>query len=269
MFSSKTAGWAAALCAVATLASACGSSSTPASSSTSTSSSAQPNTDATIATLTSIPVAILDQAGGGASTLSAISGQPPLTAAGKPEIFYAGAEFCPYCAAERWPTIIALSRFGSFTGLKPTHSSPSDVDASTPTWTFRDAGYTSDYLTFDSLETKDVNGNPLRKPTDDERRLLKTYDAVPYVPADGAGSIPFLDLGNRYLISGAGFDPGVLAGLSQQQIVADLSDPNNPVSKNILPIANQITAAICVVTANADHTPCSDPVITALEPKLG
>jgi hypothetical protein len=269
MFSSKTAVWAVALCAVATLAAACGNS-TPARSPAATSStSAQPGLDATLATLTSIPTATLDHAGGGANTLTAITGQPPLTAAGKPEMFYAGAEYCPYCAAERWPAIIALSRFGSFTGLKPAYSSPSDVNASTPTWTFRDASYTSAYLTFDSWESKDVNDNPLRKPTDDERRLVKTYDAAPYVPADSAGSIPFLDLGNRYLASGSGYDPGVLGGLSRQQIVADLSDPNSPVARNILPIANQITAAICVITDNADHTPCSDPVILALEPKLG
>ena len=34
-----------------------------------------------------------------------------------PEILYMGAEYCPYCAAQRWSTIIALSRFGKFSGL--------------------------------------------------------------------------------------------------------------------------------------------------------
>ena len=47
--------------------------------------------------------------------------QPPLTARTgkkKPELLYIGAEYCPYCAASRWPLIIALSRFGTFKGLR-------------------------------------------------------------------------------------------------------------------------------------------------------
>ena len=42
-----------------------------------------------------------------------------LTSNGKPEILYIGAEFCPYCAAERWAIAVALSRFGT---LSPLHS---------------------------------------------------------------------------------------------------------------------------------------------------
>src|SRR6185312_6914517 len=34
-----------------------------------------------------------------------------LTSKGLPEVVYVGAEYCPYCAAERWGTIIALDRF--------------------------------------------------------------------------------------------------------------------------------------------------------------
>ena len=33
-----------------------------------------------------------------------------------PEVLYMGAEYCPYCAAQRWSTIIALSRFGTWAG---------------------------------------------------------------------------------------------------------------------------------------------------------
>ena len=42
----------------------------------------------------------------------------PARAAQKlPEVLYLGAEYCPYCAAQRWTTIIALSRFGTWSGL--------------------------------------------------------------------------------------------------------------------------------------------------------
>src|SRR5438309_707950 len=42
---------------------------------------------------------------------------PLLTFAGKTEVLYIGAEYCPYCAAERWSLVVALSKFGSFSGL--------------------------------------------------------------------------------------------------------------------------------------------------------
>ena len=45
---------------------------------------------------------------------------PALTADGKPEVLYVGAEYCPFCAAERWPVVVALSRFGTWSGLSAT-----------------------------------------------------------------------------------------------------------------------------------------------------
>ena len=51
--------------------------------------------------------------GSGVSPLTATTGQPALTSGGKPEILYVGAEYCPYCAAERWAMVVALSRFGT------------------------------------------------------------------------------------------------------------------------------------------------------------
>src|ERR1700722_14674556 len=52
--------------------------------------------------VTTVPAATLDKVGGGSvlsyntKPVTAISG-PPLTSAGKPEMLYIGAEFCPYC----------------------------------------------------------------------------------------------------------------------------------------------------------------------------
>ena len=65
--------------------------------------------------------------GSGVSPLIATSGQPALTSGGKPEILYMGAEYCPYCAAERWAMVVALSRFGTFSNLHLIHSSSADV----------------------------------------------------------------------------------------------------------------------------------------------
>ena len=105
------------------------------------------------AQVTSVPAAALDQVGGGpvTSAPSAITGAP-LTSGGKPEMLYIGAEYCPYCAAERWSMIVALSRFGTFTGLATTRSAArngagtAEPYPSTATWTFANASFTSKYL---------------------------------------------------------------------------------------------------------------------------
>ena len=77
-----------------------------------------------VAAVTSVPAAVLDQVGvGKVDTLpSPLKGQPPLVAGGKPLVLYVGAEYCPFCAAQRWGMVVALSRFGTFTGLTTTHS---------------------------------------------------------------------------------------------------------------------------------------------------
>ena len=50
-----------------------------------------------------------------------MNGGPPL-----PVVFFYGAEFAPYAAAERWPLILALSRFGTFHRLGLMQSSSDD-----------------------------------------------------------------------------------------------------------------------------------------------
>lgn len=223
----------------------------------------------TVSQLTSLQPATLDAAGAsGKNALIPVSGQAPLASGGKPEVLYIGAEYCPYCAAERWPTIVALSRFGTFSGLQEAHSSSSDVYASTPTWTFRKASYTSQYIAFTGVETQDVNEKPLQSPTSEQQALLQKLDGPPYVQGQ-AGSIPFIDFGNQYIISGASYDPGVLKGLTQAKIAADLANPQSGVAKAVLPVANQITAAICKIINNRDVTVCTDPVITKAEGTLG
>src|SRR5215468_1339198 len=105
--------------------------------------------------VTTVPASTLDQVGAGGASLNggikSITGSP-LTADGKPEIFYDGAEYCPYCAAARWGLVVALSRFGTFSGLKTVHSSTIDTPANIPTWTFHGSTYTSQYLTFTPVE---------------------------------------------------------------------------------------------------------------------
>ena len=87
---------------------------------------------AVITDVTSVPSATLDAVGAGTATSVPKSvDATALTAGGKPEILYVGAEYCPYCAAERWAMVVALSRFGTFTEPRQTASSTSDVYPST------------------------------------------------------------------------------------------------------------------------------------------
>ena len=171
--------------------------------------------------VTGVPTSVTDKiAGGGIATsqfipqsgISAASSSigsyfatvkgAPLTQNGKPEILYLGAEYCPFCAAERWSMINALSRFGVFTALTTTHSSSSDAYPNTPTLTFYGSNYTSKYIAFTPVEeTRNYRvGNSastsapyvtLQNPTSAQTLLGETYDA--------SGSIPFIDLANRYV----------------------------------------------------------------------
>src|SRR6185437_9537503 len=87
-----------------------------------------------------------------------------LTANGKPEVVYVGADWCPYCAATRWSTVVALSRFGSFSGLTLMRSSNNDTLPNTSTFSFQHATYTSGYISFNATETADRNRNTLATP---------------------------------------------------------------------------------------------------------
>jgi thiol-disulfide isomerase/thioredoxin len=225
----------------------------------------------TTAKVTGVPATVLDKAGAPASDakLLPLSGRPPLTQGGKPRILYVGAEYCPYCAAERWPLIVALSRFGTFSGLTETHSSGQDVFPSTATFSFRSATYTSKYLAFTPVETQDAEGKPLQTLSSADQALFTKLNAPPNVPADSAGSIPFIDFGDKYLVSGASFSPQVLSGLDHAKIADQLSDPAGAIGKPVGSVANLMTAGICSLDGNQPAAVCGDPLIKQIQGGLG
>src|SRR5579883_879381 len=192
---------------------------------------------------------------------------------GHPLIVYVGAEYCPFCAAERWGLIVALSRFGKFSGLRTSHSASDDVYPNTPTFTFVGSSYQSDYIDFSPVELQSNQrvGNTyqtLQTPTPQQQQLLNTYDGPPYVAAQSAGSIPFIDLANRYVISGAQIDAGSLDNRTWEQIAANLNDPNSADAKAIVGEANQITAGICQATGDTPANVCTQPAIKTIESQL-
>jgi len=221
-----------------------------------------------VAALT-VPTATLNAVGSPASdALPTKSGSSSILkgADGKPLITYIGAEYCPFCAAERWSLAVALSRFGTFTNLSGTHSSDSDVYPDTQTLSFYGSSYASPYVEFQAVEeatNQPVGGSyaTLQTPTAAQSALLAKYDPT--------GSIPFLDIANRYIISGASYSPQVLQGLSRSQIAAQLKDPSSAVAQAIDGTANDITAAIVAVTGNQPTSVSSSATIAAIAQKLG
>jgi len=232
------------------------------------------STSSVISTLTSVPVSATDAVGDGGSQVSAPRSIPgtPLTARGKPEMLYIGAEYCPFCGFERWAMIVALSRFGTFSGLTESRSSTSDVYPGTPTWTFYGSTFSSRYITFEPVElysdTPSAGGfKPLQALTRPQQALFKKWDGPPYVPAEDAESFPFIDFGNKYLAIGSGGSPGVLHGLSWAQIAADLSRPSTKVARAVDGTANYLTAALCKLTHDAPARACTR-VVRSLQGKI-
>jgi thiol-disulfide isomerase/thioredoxin len=177
-----------------------------------------------------------------------ISG-PPLTSDNKPLIVYLGAEYCPYCAAERWSLIVALSKFGNFTNLSYMESSPTDVYSNTPTFSFYGANYTSPYISFQAVEIQDRLNNPLQTPTPDQEALAKTYNPQ--------GGIPFVDIANQYMVSGSQYPVNLLSGMNWEQISSQLNNPNSTIAQGIDGAADTLISKICRVTNDTPSNVCS------------
>jgi hypothetical protein len=201
-----------------------------------------------VSQVTTVPAAVLARVRG-ARTLTPLQAVrapgPGLSVAGKPAIVFVSEESCPFCAAERWPLAVALSHFGTWSHLGSTRSSATDVFPNTATLSFRSTSYRSPDLTLRTTELADNRGRPLQPLTALDTNLIHTYDVPPYInAADQSGAVPFLDIGNRYILAGAQYDPQVLAGLSQAQIASQLRNPSSPVAQAIDGSAKVIIAAI-------------------------
>jgi len=222
--------------------------------------------------VTGVPESTLNTVGIGSvlsyqpSPIVPISGSP-LTSNGKPEMLYIGAEYCPYCGAERWAMTVALSRFGTFSPLRGIHSSSTDVDPSTPTLTFYKSTYTSPYLVFTPVENETITKTPLQNTTSAQQALWVKYDTT---TQDGVTSqgYPFIDFGNKYAVKLPSYDPGTLAGMTWAQVAAALHNPSSKVAQAADGTANFITAAICKMTGGKPGDVCTSAGVKAASAHL-
>jgi len=223
--------------------------------------------------LQSVPMSVSAAVGTGTTTAVPVLVDGPILRGqrGLPRVLYVGGDFCPFCAAQRWALIVALSRFGRFQSLRFSQSAADIEYPSTPTVTFHGATFQSQYVDFTGVETRGnvrVNGKypPLDTLSAQDAPLYHRYDAPPYTGR--AGGIPFIDIANRFVVQGAGFSPGLLHGTSWSTIVAHLSEPGSEDARAIIGTANVLTATICAATADTPRVVCAVPAIQQIERHL-
>jgi len=247
---------------------------------TSTAEAFNPAPTSVVAAVTAVAPAVVDAVGAtsapGPTTVPTSTGDGTLWkgsshgVSGLPVVFFYGAEFSPYSAAERWPLVVALSRFGAFgaNSLGLASSSGTVAFSDTPSFTFSRLVYTSTLVDLRSVERySSLN------PTGVQYMALQTLspdqaDAVAAYDPSGI-TFPLLDIANRYVLLGASFSPSVIDGLSQAQIAADLAVPTSPVTESIVAAANEITAAICAVSSDRPATVCDARGVAAAAAKMG
>ena len=196
---------------------------------------------ATLAQLQSVPISTLVAAptSGIVTSPQTVNGSP-LVADGKPEMLFIGAEFCPHCAAERWPLYVALSKFGTF-NPQPGRIHSANEDGDVPTLTFYGTTYTSPYLAFNPVEvfTNKPEGNgyaPLQTPTKAQLTLWENTNG---------GTFPFVDFGGKKVLPSAQYLFTPLQNLPFSTVAAQVGNNSTTIGAEIDASAAQLITTIC------------------------
>jgi len=180
----------------------------------------------------------------------------PFSTNGRPILVFVGADYCMYCAIQRWSLVMALLRFGNFTGLDYMYSSVSDGNYAT--FTFSNSSYHSNYIVFQPYEVYDRAGNALKT-------LPTNYTSV--FQAVGKSSFPFLNFNDEFTISGAILDPSILGTMNQTKIISSIQ-AGGTLGSEIRESANLITAVICKTTGGSPESVCGQSSISTVTDAL-
>lgn len=226
--------------------------------------------------VTSIPTSVYDAVGVKSSDAAltppaVLHGQPTLASGGKPEVLFVGDEFCPYCAAERWALVAALSRFGTFGDtLYAAESGTNEAFPSTPTFTFDGTRYRSKYVSATLVENYGDQKNGagtgyavLEHLSPQVQRLLGKYDQRT------PGLVPFVDVANDAVVTGGEYSPSILQQLNLDQIATGLSDPKDPATQAIVASANYLSAVICQADGQEPVRVCTSGGVHTASTALG
>jgi Domain of unknown function (DUF929) len=243
-------------------------------SSSSTTETFNPASSSLMSSMASVPTAVYDAIGVSSPTIPLTAPQPTGSSqtwmtsvdgnAPKPVVFFYGAEFAPYAAAERWPLALALSRFGTFTQLGLMQSSPTTAFANLSTFTFWQARYSSKYVVlehverYSALNPTGASYQKLEKPKGRQATAVKNYSSSPT-------NFALLDIANRWNLNGSSYAPSVLTGMTQDEVAAALTSPTSPLAQALIGSANQISAAICDADGQAPASVCGSKGVVAAD----
>ena len=239
-----------------------------------------PASSSLISAMASVPASVFDSVGvnapttpvtplqptGGAGTpawLATVNLGPPL-----PVVFFYGAEFAPYAAVQRWPLVLALSRFGTFHELGDHAVEPDDrvrepLDL-----------HVLEGLLLEPIRDPRVGGALQLVEPDRGERTSASRPPMPGRPRPiasygaGANTFALLDVANRYTLNGSSFSPAVLAGLTQDQIAGYLTSPASPLTQAVVTSANEISAAICSTDGEKPAAVCDSRGVLAADALL-
>ncbi len=184
-------------------------------------------------------------------------------------VSYVGAEYCPYCALQRWALLVALSKFGTFHHLdNEVFSSSSDVYPRLASWSFLGATFMSKYFTFEPTELTSVTPSAGAPGGYKQLERMTSAQRIAFDKFNPQGALPFVDIGNHYTTVGASSSPSVLEGLSFSEIGNDLRHPASPVARAVDGSANYLIAALCTMTQAKAPAVCSMRVIRAASKAL-
>ncbi len=182
------------------------------------------------------------------------TGQPALAGPGTPiPVFFLGAQFWPFCAAERWPLTRALMQFGTFSTLNEEHSTANGSGTSfpaLPTYDLRTAKYDSQYVRLRVMEVADHEGKPLDQPDAEEQQWLNAFNPK--------GQWPFIMVNGQFTQIGPGYPPQVLAGQQFGDLRAALQGGTaTPATDAINREAATITRVICAADGGQPADVCA------------
>jgi thiol-disulfide isomerase/thioredoxin len=189
-----------------------------------------------------------------------VTDQPLKRPSGKSLVYFMGAGFCPFCAAERWAIVKALERFGKWEGVVEDKSADHDEKyLNVPTFNLARAKYASDYVEFAGKETADRNFEPLQELDDKDYEILDMYNPDQM--------IPFLLVDGQYMQVGTGFSPELIQNMTHDKVKTELDNPNSQIGKAIRTEIDNITALLCKSTGGKGDA-CNADSIKTLTGKL-
>jgi Domain of unknown function (DUF929). len=179
---------------------------------------------------------------------------------GKIVILFIGAEACPFCAAESWSIVSALSQYGTWNGLSPIISNATDSIPKVPGYTFANATLESSQVSFVEVELTTTSWDQkLQSLNSSESQLYKEYDPN--------GLIPFLLIGGMYLHIGSAVSPYLISNMDWDQCY-NLSKSKNAFHDQVINESSNISQVINYVIDKYSSSSEAFRVSTCLAPEF-